>query len=154
MESFYTTIRVKPEYEELKRIYVLTWLKQLIYTSCFSSLKKGSKNISRYLLVLQSQQEGGKSTWVKNLMPYELENRYVAVGATLKTDDDQHTLGIIKKLIVELGEIEKSFKHSDINAFKAFFGRTIDTMKVKWVTYPDFLRELPALLHLLMIIIF
>ena len=141
LESFYATIRVKPEYEELKRIYVLTWLKQLIYTSCFSSLKKGSKNISRYLLVLQSQQEGGKSTWVKNLMPYELENRYVAVGATLKTDDDQHTLGIIKKLIVELGEIEKSFKHSDINAFKAFFGRTIDTMKVKWVTYPvDFER--------------
>jgi len=90
---------------------------------------------------LQSQQEGGKSTWVKNLMPYELENRYVAVGATLKTDDDQHTLGIIKKLIVELGEIEKSFKHSDINAFKAFFGRTVDTMKVKWVTYPvDFER--------------
>src|SRR5574343_267238 len=141
LESFYATIRVKPEYEELKRIYVLTWLKQLIYTSCFSSLKKGSKNISRYLLVLQSQQEGGKSTWVKNLMPYELENRYVAVGATLKTDDDQHTLRIIKKLIVELGEIEKSFKHSDINAFKAFFGRTIDTMKVKWVTYPvDFER--------------
>lgn len=141
LESFYATIRVKSEYEELKRIYVLTWLKQLIYTSCFSSLKKGSKNISRYLLVLQSQQEGGKSTWVKNLMPYELENRYVAVGATLKTDDDQHTLGIIKKLIVELGEIEKSFKHSDINAFKAFFGRTIDTMKVKWVTYPvDFER--------------
>lgn len=141
LESFYATIRVKPEYEELKRIYVLTWLKQLIYTSCFSSLKKGSKNISRYLLVLQSQQEGGKSTWVKNLMPYELENRYVAVGATLKTDDDQHTLGIIKKLIVELGEIEKSFKHSDINAFKAFFGRTVDTMKVKWVTYPvDFER--------------
>lgn len=141
LESFYATIRVKSEYEELKRIYVLTWLKQLIYTSCFSSLKKGSKNISRYLLVLQSQQEGGKSTWVKNLMPYELENRYVAVGATLKTDDDQHTLGIIKKLIVELGEIEKSFKHSDINAFKAFFGRTVDTMKVKWVTYPvDFER--------------
>lgn len=141
LESLYATIRVKPEYEELKRIYVLTWLKQLIYTSCFSSLKKGSKNISRYLLVLQSQQEGGKSTWVKNLMPYELENRYVAVGATLKTDDDQHTLGIIKKLIVELGEIEKSFKHSDINAFKAFFGRTVDTMKVKWVTYPvDFER--------------
>lgn len=141
LESFYATIRVKPDYEELKRIYVLTWLKQLIYTSCFSSLKKGSKNISRYLLVLQSQQEGGKSTWVKNLMPYELENRYVAVGATLKTDDDQHTLGIIKKLIIELGEIEKSFKHSDINAFKAFFGRTVDTMKVKWVTYPvDFER--------------
>lgn len=141
LENFYATIRVKPEYEELKKIYVLTWLKQLIYTSCFSSIKKGSKNISRYLLVLQSQQEGGKSTWVKNLMPYELENRYVAVGATLKTDDDQHTLGIIKKLIVELGEIEKSFKHSDINAFKAFFGRTVDTMKVKWVTYPvDFER--------------
>jgi len=141
LENFYSSIRVKPEYEDLKRTYVLTWLKQLIYTSCFTSVKKGSKNIPRYLLVLQSQQEGGKSTWVKNLMPYELENRYVAVGATLKTDDDQHTLGVIRKLIIELGEIEKSFKHSDINAFKAFFGRTVDTMKVKWVTYPvDFER--------------
>lgn len=141
LETLYATIRVKPQYEELKKTYVLTWLKQLIYTSCFSSIEKGSKKISRYLLVLQSQQEGGKSTWVKNLMPYDMENRYIGVGATLKTDDDQHTLGVIRKLIIELGEIEKSFKHSDINAFKAFFGRTVDTMKVKWVTYPvDFER--------------
>ena len=136
LDEFCNTVKVKPEYEAKKRKYLITWLQQLIYISCFSSVKKGSKEISKYLLVLQSQQDGGKSTWVKNLMPPELENRYVSIGAALKVDDDQHTLGIIRKLIVELGELEKSFKHSDVNAFKAFFGRNTDTMKVKWITFP------------------
>lgn len=139
LEAFYNTIQVKPEYEQSKKDFLLCWLKQFIYTSCFSFTfdeKEVSKKISRYVLVLQSQQEGGKSTWVKNLMPPSLQNRYVSIGATLKTDDDQHTLGITKKLVVELGELEKSFKHTDINAFKAFFGRTVDTLKVKWITFP------------------
>jgi len=139
LEDFYNTIQVKSEYEQCKKDFLLTWLKQFIYTSCFSFTydeKETSKKISRYVLVLQSQQEGGKSTWVKNLIQPSLQNKYIAIGATLKTDDDQHTLGVVRKLIVELGELEKSFRHSDINAFKAFFGRTVDTLKVKWVTFP------------------
>ncbi len=142
LNDFYNTLKVKPEHIELRNLYLLTWLKQFIYTSCFSSVKPyESKKISRLLLVLQSKQEGGKSTWVKNLLPAKMEKDYISIGATLKTDDDRHMLGLVTKLIVELGEIEKSFKHSDINAFKAFYGRTVDTLKMIYVTFPvDFER--------------
>ena len=142
LNDFYNTIKVKPEHINLRDLYLLTWLKQLIYTSCFSSMYPyESKKISRLLLVLQSKQEGGKSTWVTNLLPAKMQKHYMSIGATLKTDDDRHMLGIVNKLIVELGEIEKSFKHSDINAFKAFYGRTIDTLKMIYVTFPvDFER--------------
>lgn len=139
LEDFYNTIKVKSEYENRKKAYLKVWLEQFIYLSCFSSeidINRNSKGISKYILVFQSKQDGGKTTWVKSLMPPSLQNKYVALGAALKTDDDQHTLGLIKKLIVELGELEKSFKHSDINAFKAFFGRPSDIMKVKWITFP------------------
>ena len=142
LNDFYNTIKVKPEHINLRDLYLLTWLKQLIYTSCFSSMYPyESKKISRLLLVLQSKQEGGKSTWVTNLLPAKMQKHYMSIGATLKTDDDRHMLGIVNKLIVELGEIEKSFKHSDINAFKAFYGRTMDTLKMIYVTFPvDFER--------------
>jgi hypothetical protein len=142
LNDFYNTLRVKPEYTELRNSYLLTWLKQFIYISCFSSeYPYKSKNIAKRLLVLQSKQDGGKSTWVKNLLPNEFEKQYISIGATLKTDDDRHTLGLVNKLIVELAELEKSFKHSDINAFKAFYGRTVDTLKMIYVTFPvDFER--------------
>jgi len=140
--DFYNTLRVKPEHIDLRNTFLLTWLKQFIYTSCFTSkYPYESKKISRLLLVLQSKQEGGKSTWVKNLLPAKMEKDFINIGATLKTDDDRHMLGLVTKLIVELGEIEKSFKHSDINAFKAFYGRTVDTLKMIYVTFPvDFER--------------
>jgi len=142
LNDFYNTLQVKPEHIDLRNTFLLTWLKQFIYTSCFTSkYPYESKKISRLLLVLQSKQEGGKSTWVKNLMPAKMEKDFINIGATLKTDDDRHMLGLVTKLIVELGEIEKSFKHSDINAFKAFYGRTVDTLKMIYVTFPvDFER--------------
>jgi len=142
LNDFYNTLRVKPEHIDLRNTFLLTWLKQFIYTSCFTSkYPYESKKISRLLLVLQSKQEGGKSTWVKNLLPAKMEKDFINIGATLKTDDDRHMLGLVTKLIVELGEIEKSFKHSDINAFKAFYGRTVDTLKMIYVTFPvDFER--------------
>jgi hypothetical protein len=142
LKDFYNTLKVKPEYTELRNVYLLTWLKQFIYISCFSSkYPYKSKDIAKRLLVLQSKQDGGKSTWVKNLLPYDMEKQYISIGATLKTDDDRHMLGLVNKLIVELAELEKSFKHSDINAFKAFYGRTMDTLKMIYVSFPvDFER--------------
>jgi predicted P-loop ATPase len=137
LDEFYNTLKVKPEYVELRNLYLLTWLKQFIYTSCFNNIYPNErKKICKLLLVLQSKQNGGKSTWVANLLPPEMQEKYVSIGATLKTDDDRHMHGVINKLIVELGEIEKSFKHSDINAFKAFYGRTLDTLKVIYVATP------------------
>lgn len=139
LEDFYNSIKVKPEYEKAKRDYLFAWLQQFIYVSCFSSefdIKKHSKEISKYILVFQSKQNGGKTTWVKNLMPPTYQAKYIALGVTLDVEKDQKVLGVVSKLIVELGEIGKTFKLSDINAFKAFTGRESDILNLKYVTYP------------------
>lgn len=137
LNDFYDTIKVKKEHEEIKKKYLLSFLKQLIYISCFSTkYPYKSKKISRLVLVFQSKQQNGKSTWVKNLLPHELERKYITIGSSLRLDDDKHNHGNLTKLIVELGELEKSFKHSDVNAIKAFFGRTHDTLKVLYVNNP------------------
>jgi len=39
-------------------------------------------------------------------------------------------------LIVELGELGKTFRVSDINSFKAFIGKPSDILNIKYVTYP------------------
>ena len=41
-----------------------------------------------------------------------------------------------KKIFVELGELEQSFKRADINQFKAIFGRTKDELNIKFLAHP------------------
>ena len=54
----------------------------------------------------------------------------------LNTNDDMSKLAVLKNLIVELAELEQSFKKTDINQFKSFFGVTKDTINIKYVAEP------------------
>jgi putative DNA primase/helicase len=77
----------------------------------------------------------GKSTWVISLLPTKLK-AYVSEGLSLNVNDSMSVLSCIRHLIVELGELERSFKKTDINDFKAFFGRTKDELNIKYLPFP------------------
>lgn len=94
------------------------------------------KDIGRYLLVLKGPQNMGKTTWVLNLLPPHLRNSHIGTGRFLDTNNDMNILGNIKFLITELAELEQSFKKTDINGFKAFFGRPDDTLNIKYLARP------------------
>lgn len=136
LEAFYSTVEVEPEYVNIKRLYLLKWLQQMLYLTLHGEPRK----IARNLLVLQSKQQCGKSTWVKSLLPAHLSN-YIGEGLHLNTNDDMSILACIKNIFVELGELEQSFKATDINQFKAFFGRTKDILNLKYIACPtEFIR--------------
>lgn len=133
-DDFCNTIEVPKPYYEVRRLYLKKWLQQMLYLSLNED--KYNRKIGRYILVFQGGQYGGKTTWVKNLLPAEYSDNYIGTGRVLDTHNDMNIYGNIKYLIVELGELEQSFKKSDINNFKAFFGRYEDTLNIKYLAHP------------------
>ena len=131
LEEFYNTIEVDKELIETRNLYLLKWCQQMLYQALF----EGDKKIARNILILKGKQNIGKSTWVKSLLPINLQ-KYIGQGMALNTNDDMSKLAVLKNLIVELAELEQSFKKTDINQFKSFFGVTKDTINIKYVAEP------------------
>lgn len=131
-DEFCDTVIVNPIYEDIKKIYLKKWIQQMLY---LSHVDNEDRKIGRYILVFQGMQEKGKSTWVINLLPRKLRS-YVCEGLALNIHDSMSVLTCISHLIVELGELEQSFRKTDIDGFKAFFGRTKEVLNMKWIPYP------------------
>lgn len=131
LNVFYNTITVEEDYKDTRNLYLLKWLQQMLYLA----LHDGPRKIARNLLILQSKQYCGKSTWIKSLLPDYLSD-YIGEGLHLDINDSMSVLSCIKKIFVELGELEQSFKATDINQFKAFFGRTKDELNIKYLACP------------------
>lgn len=132
LDEFCRTINVNPIYEDLKNLYIKKWLQQLIY---LSHADEKDRKIGRYILVFQGKQEMGKTTWVRSLLPVKLKN-YISEGLHLNFNDSMSIITCASNLIVELGELETSFKKTDIAEFKAFFGRSKDVVNVKYIPFP------------------
>jgi len=132
LDEFCKTVIVNPMYEDIKKLYLKKWIQQMLY---LSHVEDEDRKIGRYILVFQGMQERGKSTWVINLLPKNLKS-YVTEGLTLHVHESMNVLTCISNLIVELGELGQSFRKSDNEAFKAFFGRTKDVLNMKWIPYP------------------
>ena len=132
LDEFCKTVIVNPMYEDIKKLYLKKWIQQMLY---LSHVEDEDRKIGRYILVFQGMQERGKSTWVINLLPKNLKS-YVTEGLTLHVHESMNVLTCISNLIVELGELGQSFRKSDNEAFKAFFGRTKDVLNIKWIPYP------------------
>lgn len=79
------------------------------------------------VLVLQGGQYLGKTMWFKSLVPSEL--RVIQDGLSLRPDDRDSVKQAVSFWLVELGELDATFRKSDIAALKAFITRDRDVMR-------------------------
>lgn len=79
------------------------------------------------VLVLQGAQNIGKTKWLKMLAPKELG--VIADGLFLHPDDKDSVFQSLSKWIVELGELDATFRKSDIAQLKAFLTKDRDTLR-------------------------
>lgn len=82
---------------------------------------------ARGVLVLQGGQGIGKTSWFRRLMPAETE--LVQDSLLLRLDEKDSVTQAISTLITELGELDATFRKSDIAALKAFVTRTEDRVR-------------------------
>lgn len=82
-------------------------------------------------LVLQGPQGVGKSRWCNALLP----DGWVTIGASLRLDSANER-DVVKKAtrtpIVELGELDATYKKSDTAALRNFLSTTVDTYRLPY----------------------
>jgi putative DNA primase/helicase len=108
------------------------------------------------VVVLQGPQGIGKSRFCRELMPPELAP-FFRGGRSLNPGDKDSLLAALSALVVELGELDATFRKADIAALKAFLSLDVDqirrpyargheqmqrrTVFVATVNVPDFLTD-------------
>lgn len=121
LPDLYATIQT-PEIEAME-LLVRRWL---ITALCMA---RGEGVDSAGCLVLQGPQDLGKTWWVKKLLPPELRKDLIRTAASVDPHDKDSVSQIISYWIVELGEIDATFRRSDLQALKAFITSDCDTMR-------------------------
>ena len=80
------------------------------------------------VLVLQGEQNAGKTSWLKALLSPQVEH-YFREGAMLNPADKDSVMGAIQYAITELGELDSTFKRADIAMLKAFITKPVDEIR-------------------------
>ena len=83
---------------------------------------------SKGVLVFQGEQSLGKTAWFKALLPPDNRN-LVKVGATMDRGNKDSVASAISHWLVELGELDATFRKADIAKLKAFISQDRDDLR-------------------------
>ena len=124
IQSLFDTV-VENEEECSKKIKEMLMLRWLM--SAVAAAMSPNGVMARGVLVFQGLQYAGKTRWIESLAPKSLE--FVKTGKALNVHDKDSVKQILSAWISELGELDATFKKSDIAALKAFL--TLDTDEMR-----------------------
>ena len=113
------------ESAQLKEMLLKKWLISCVAAAC----EKNGVELEG-ILVLQGAQGLGKTLWFKRLCDYN--KGWLLEGATLNPSDKDSVKRAVSHWIVELGEIESTFKKSDIDQLKAFVTSKTDELRLPY----------------------
>lgn len=128
LEEFYATITARGENEDpaitkLKQTFMTRWM-----ISAVAAAYEPGGISAQGVLVLQGPQAIGKTQWFKRLVPPEL-SQLRADGMLLRPDDKDSLKQVLSFWLVELGELDATFRKSDIAQLKAFLTRSKDVFR-------------------------
>lgn len=107
---------------ELKYVLIVRWM-----ISAVAAAFRPDGVSAHGVLVLQGDQYLGKTKWFKSLVPRELG--VIRDGLSLRPDDKDSVFQILSNWLVELGELDATFRKSDISALKAFITKDRDEIR-------------------------
>lgn len=120
LPALYATIRSSDE--PLKETLIRRWL-----VSAVAAAFEPDGVSAHGVLVLQGDQYLGKTKWFKSLVPAHLG--VVQDGMMLRPDDRDSVKQVCSFWLVELGELDATFRKSDIAALKSFITRKNDVIR-------------------------
>lgn len=107
---------------DLKNTLIKRWMVSAVAAAF------GPKGVSAHgVLVFQGDQYVGKTKWFKSLVPEDLN--LIKDGVILKPDDRDSVKQAVSFWLVELGELDSTFRKSDIAALKAFITNDKDVLR-------------------------
>jgi putative DNA primase/helicase len=113
---------IKSNDDPLKEVLLRRWLVSAV-AAAFDPHGVSAHGV----LVLQGDQYLGKTKWFKQLVPAHLG--VVQDGMMLRPDDRDSVKQVCSFWLVELGELDATFRKSDIAALKSFITRKNDVLR-------------------------
>jgi putative DNA primase/helicase len=124
LEELYDTLKTAPGYDrDLMKLLIRRWL-----ISCVAAALKDKGFWSKGVLVFQGEQSLGKTAWIKALLP-SARRELVKIGANIDPANKDSVSSAIGHWIVELGELDGTFRKADIAKLKAFISQDIDQLR-------------------------
>jgi putative DNA primase/helicase len=120
LAEFFDTIK-SPD-KTIRDLILTRWMVSAV-ASAFSPQGLATRGV----LVFQGEQYLGKTSWFKKLVPAELDVR--VDGYILRLDDKDNIFQCLTNWLVELGELEATFKKSDVAQLKAFIPKDRDVLR-------------------------
>ena len=126
VDELLATLVLEPGYStEHARAMLRRWLIQCVALACSPVPLQG-----RGVLVLQGPQNIGKSRWVESLCRGRED--LVHTGVSLRVDNKDSVKTATSYWISELGELDSTFRRSDISALKGFLSQAEDTLRMPY----------------------
>jgi len=124
LNDFYDTVKENRLEcsKELKQTVMLRWA----ISAIMAAFNPNGVN-ARGVLVFQGEQYLGKTRWIQSLAPKHLD--LIKTGKSLNVHDKDSVKQIVSSWIAELGELDATFKKSDIAALKAFITQDTDELR-------------------------
>lgn len=121
-KAFYSTVTAKGQDQRLKETLMKRWM-----ISAIAAAFRPEGVSAHGVLVLQGDQYLGKTKWFKSLVPDN--TRLAQDGWILRPDDKDSVKQACSFWLVELGELDATFRKSDIAALKSFLTRDRDVLR-------------------------
>jgi hypothetical protein len=123
LEEFYATVDTGGQMDQgLKHLLMRKWLIQAI-----GAAFEPDGIAAQGILTFTGKQNIGKTTWFKRLAPEEMNLVYTGHTLDVRSKDSQ--LIALKYWIVELGEIDATFRKSDVSALKSWTTQAVDNIR-------------------------
>jgi putative DNA primase/helicase len=123
LEAWLATITAKDE--PLKKQMMRRWA-----LSAIAALEKPGGVSAHGVLTLLGDQGIGKTSWFLSLVPKGLG--FAKDGMILRPDSPDSVRQVTSNWLVELGELDATFRKSDIAALKAFITQASDTYRLPY----------------------
>ena len=123
--------------KEFARIYMNKMIRMWL-VECIAALDgaentpiKNSVPSFEYVLVFVGEQGAGKTKFLSSLVPFKLRN-YIVTGHELDTKSKDSIKKAVSCWICELGELDSTFKKSEISSLKAFLSDEVDIIRLPY----------------------
>ena len=109
---------------------IKTWLIQCVASADYarSTPISGARPKFENVLIFCSGQGGNKTDWFESLLPVPLRI-YHTKGICLDLNDKDSVFEATSGWIAELGELDATFRRSDLSRLKAFLSKSIDEIR-------------------------
>lgn len=114
-----------PSVKTMKRNFLVKWM-----ISAVAAAFKTDGVSAHGVLVFQGEQYIGKTKWFKSLVPQELG--VLKDGMFLRPDDRDSVMRCISHWLVELGELDATFRKADLALLKSFLTSDRDVWRLAY----------------------